>query len=364
MSRLCTILSMLTLVLGGLWTSAQAQVTRGARERVQDRIERRTERQLNRIDRGFYFNDAAWSEVQPWINKYEITGFVDARTGTPVRAQTQTRFGFTDADKADDWYYDFYDPGYSVLYPAQANATGVYGVQYFDSNGDGIYDVYYNVYDKDSDGVFDEQEEYRFGTTTAKTSEPSTNEQSTNEYTHFQSSQSVEITGEVIAIKRAQVRGDEHIVLHVRKADSTEIPVDVGHANHLKVKINVGDRVVVKGYMVTMGDRNLLISDHIEVNSERVDVQRTSEPLTGVIVETRNVTLHDQEHTLVVLDVDGKHRLIDVGPTANVEFEYKPQTQLTVYGVPVQINEGQMLMASRVQYNDRTLPVIRRAMRR
>lgn len=332
------------------------QVTRGARERQQDRVERRAERQLNRIDRGFYFNDATWAEIQPWFNTYRFGPLVELPADR--RGQVQTRFGFTDADKSDDWYFDYYDPGYSVIYPPRGNVTGTYGLHYFDSDGDGIYDVYYNVYDKDSDGIFDDQEEYRFSKAGAVV------KPETSAYTSFRESRTLEIKGEILAIKKATVHGDQHVVIHVRAEDGKEIPVDVGHAAHLKVQLDVGDRVLVRGYMVDTGDRSILISDHIEVNQEKFDVSRTPAPVTGTIVETRKVKMHDQDNLMLVLEVDGSHRFVDLGPAADLNVEFQPNTKLTVYGVPVQINEGQMLMANRIEYSDQTYPILRRGMRR
>ena len=72
-------------------TELQAQIGRGRDERVQDRVERRTERQMNRNQRGFYFNDASWTQLEPWFQQYQIG---------PVRVTGQTavdtRFGFAD----------------------------------------------------------------------------------------------------------------------------------------------------------------------------------------------------------------------------------------------------------------------------
>jgi hypothetical protein len=355
LSRICICALGTLIVVATFGQSLSAQVTRGARERQEDRIERRTERRLNRIDRGFYFNDATWAEVNPWVTQYQFAPFVTTR---PI--ETRTYFGFDTANKDDDWYYDYYDYGVGRYFAAQPKSTWAgYGYYWYDSDFDGVYDVYYDMYDKDNDGVADELEHYRFkeAQTSRKQSDDS------DDWRAPPSAQEIVVQGEIMAVKKGSVRGSEYLVVHVQSSENATTAVDLGPADRVNVDPKVGDTISATGHMANIGDKQILVADRFELNSESVDVSRQGQPTTGTIVETRTVAMRDEDHMLVVLEVDGRHHLIDVGPKANLEVELTPKSQLTVFGVPVEIRGTQMLMASELEYNDRRLPIARRVMR-
>jgi hypothetical protein len=357
--RICALGAL--MAVSSIAGSLSAQITRGARERQEDRIERRTERRLNRTDGGFYFNDANWAELSPWVQQYQFAPIVTSR---PI--ETKTYFGFDTRNKDDDWYYDYYDYGVGGYYPSEPKtAWSGYGYYWYDNDHDGVYDVYYDIYDKDRDGIADELEHYRLGEaqTSRRETDQADDRNDSDEWRAPPSADSLDLQGEIIAVKKGSVRGSDYMVVHVQKSDGGTVAVDLGPADQLKVNVNVGDAISARGHMANVGDKQVLVAVHFEVNKEAIDVQRQGQPFKGKIVETRTVSVRDEDHVLVVLDVDGKNHLIDVGPQANLQVELAPKTELTVYGVPVDVRGTQVLMANQLEYKDRRLPIARRVIR-
>jgi hypothetical protein len=352
MKRTHLVLAIMVASLVPPATDLQAQIGRGRQERVEDRAERRTERQINRNERGYYFNDASWTQLEPWFQQYQI-GPVTV-TG---RAGVDTRWGYADQTPDDDWFYDWYDYGHSWYYPAADNRVA-WGYHYYDRNGDGIYDWYYSSSDRDNDGIYDAVDEYQFGVAVEGQRDT---EATVTTFNPPEMAGTVEVSGEVTAVKSAKVRGAEHMLLDVQATgeQAGDVFVDAGPVSEISARISIGDTIQATGRNVDMGEKTLFVASSLVVNGETVNVSRRGEPITGTIVETDVVEIHGVPHTMAVVMAGDEHRLVDLGPEAELKVEFQPQSEIRIYGVPVQMRDRPVYMAHEIEYDGRELTIMR-----
>jgi hypothetical protein len=334
--------------------AVEAQVGRGRQERQEDRIERRTERQLNRSQQGFYFNDITWTQVEPWLQQYGINPLT---VRTRPDAAVTAAYGFVDQTPDDDWFYDYYDYGYSYYYPAH-DTHAAYGFQYYDRDGDGVYDAYYSTIDADNDGVFDTVDEFRFGVEAA--AQPPRAESEMTVFNPPQNADPLEVSGAIVAVKTGKVRSAEHLLVEVGgEGQENAIAVDLGPTSEVSVQIKVGDELRARGRYVEMGDKNLFVAHEIVLNGETIAINRRGEPIVGTIVESRPIEVRGVPHVMAVVMVGEEHKLVDLGPEAELKVDLRPETEIQIYGTPVTLRDRPVVMAHEIMYNGNEIRIAR-----
>jgi hypothetical protein len=97
-----------------------------------------------------------------------------------------------------------------------------------------------------------------------------------------------------------------------------------------------------------------------EIYARRIDAERTAETVTGRIIEIRTITVRDRKNVLIVLDSNGRNRLVEVGPAKNLPVVLTLQTELSVQGVYRKVSNSRVLVATHIQYNNQVYSIDRR----
>ena len=86
------------------------------------------------------------------------------------------------------------------------------------------------------------------------------------------------VTGEVIKTKRVDVRGtDQQRLVALLKTDNRKrVPVDLGNPNQLgRQQPTVGDQITVRGRLVRIGDRAVIVGEEMEADRRIVRIDQT-----------------------------------------------------------------------------------------
>jgi hypothetical protein len=315
-----------------------------------------------------YYEDDALLDVTEWLdgNDYNPT---DERFGVwddefydsdaiEYDVDDDYLLGYDESNDADDWFYDYWEPPY-WYYDADGDSYD-HAYAYYDFDGDGVYDSITTYYDWDENGWYEDVNHYSF--TTLSDDQKSNAGRLTAQASDRQSSKRTKITGEVSDKKTVSVRGTRHVVTRIKARDGTESIVDLGPEKGLQnVTIDTGAAITVEGPMTKAGDKPILLARKVTVEGKTHELDRNPRAFTGTVVDRRNVAVRGEQHTLLVLQLDnGKQRLVDLGRTDRLqEIDLRKDAQITVRGVPMNINDRPLVMAHSVEV-DGTLVQIER----
>lgn len=337
-------------------------------ERRADRNLRQLDRQANKmINRTDYYTTDVWTQVDPWIQQYKIqtvrpvqeTARVVARGAekTVDRAADATRralFGFNDANtqfSKDVWFYDYY-----TYWPSAYTTTGdtapdySAAVRYFDYDNDGVYESTYTYRDADRDGRFDEYNRYDF---TAVQTEVQP------EYSPSDATQHT-IVGKVQGMRTSKVNNVDHLILRVAQDDGTTVVVDLGPADQWsEVKVVDGISIKATGPMERIGERDVMFPESVTIGNKQMRVEHTIPSYSGTILEVKKFKVNDAEHILAVIETSNGNQLVDLGPSNAIDVDVVAQEKIAVYGVPVRMQDRQVVMASRFDFGGKTFTVTR-----
>ena len=120
-----------------------------------------------------YYEDDAWYDISEWFdgNDYnptdEVFGRWDDETYDVADDKGQDLdndvwYGYNTAADNDNWFYDYYDPGYYDSWSSRNSGKFDYVSRYYDYDNDGSYDALVSYSDSDSDGDYDRYSYYYF----------------------------------------------------------------------------------------------------------------------------------------------------------------------------------------------------------
>ncbi|QDU87728.1 hypothetical protein Pla175_10940 [Pirellulimonas nuda] len=185
-----------------------------------------------------------------------------------------------------------------------------------------------------------------------------------------QSRQGRTLSGEVVSMKRLDVRGTERQVAKI-DSDRGELLIDLGPAEKFQRDLRKGDRVTATG-MITQSPqgKQVMIVRTLKLgnDSSQVAGRESNERLadkssvSGEIVSMQQATLRGEPRQLVTLKTDqGKRVIADLGAPDALDKSLKKGTQLTVHGAAVKAGDKVVLVAFEVESANGDATRVRRA---
>ncbi len=365
--RLLTLgLLALVTIPGTLSLTAQDVLDRRIDRNVRQ-LERQALRMENRLN---YYTPQTWSQVNPWIQQYNIrpvrplqraADAVDRAADVADRAidaganvAARARFGFTDPNarlSSDVWFYDHYTYWPSYYIP-RSDSTTHYGtaVRYYDDDGDGLYERFSHYRDSNQDGTFDVYDRYDFSSTDSKYEPYSTPNDATRQ----------SISGEINAIKVVKVNDVDFIIVRVDQQSEQSMVIDLGPKDRWnEIRPQVGADIQAFGHIETIGESRVLMADTATISQQEVRIERPLPSLEGTVRDVTKIRVGEVENTLVVIETREGNQVVDLGPAISFKGTINPNERIIVHGVPVRMNEHRVVMANRVNVGGQTHTIVR-----
>ena len=332
-------------------------------ERRLDRNVRQADRQAQRMgNRSNYYSDSTWKQVTPWISKYELQPIqraanVAANAANAANAAANARFGYANpaaANAQTGWFYDYYSAPYAN-FTTGAGTNNVYSSAqiYNDTNNDGVYDDFYTYRDSDNKGRFDEYDQYEFAETKKSTGKAESHNGLYDAHRHT-------VSGKIEASKSSKVNGMMHTVVRVKGDKEPMTLVDLGPSTALNaVKAEVGQDIVASGPIMQIGDKEVMMAESAQISSKEVVIGRSAPKITGVVLEASSAELQNGSHSMIVVKSDNGNRLIDLGNADQLKVKIAPQSQIVVWGVPVQMRDHSVILAEKIELNGQSYTIKR-----
>ncbi|HUP79757.1 MAG TPA: hypothetical protein VM260_14485 [Pirellula sp.] len=334
-------------------------------ERRLDRNLRQADRQAQRIgNRSTYYTDNTWKQVSPWVSKYDLrpvqrAANVAANAAANVAANTaaNARFGYANpaaASTPSGWFYDYYSVPYANFTPGAGTNNAYSSAHIFnDANNDGVYDEFYTYRDSDNKGRFDEYDQYEFADTKKERVD-------TGSHNGLYDARRHTISGRIDASKSSKVNGSMHTVIRVKGDKESTMVVDLGPSTALNaVKAEVGQDIVASGPIMQIGDKEVMMAESAQISSKEVVIARSAPQITGVVLDSTLAEVQNGSHSMVVVKSDKGNQLIDLGNADQLRVKIAPQSQIVVWGVPVQMRDHSVILADKIELNGQTYPIKR-----
>ena len=303
------------------------------------------------------YEDDAWWDITEWLdgNDYNPT---DEKVGVwddevYGNGEQYEWYGNDDVSTDDDWYYDWNDGTYRSYTSSPGSSTYSYSTVYYDYDNDGAFDAYYGYSDLDNDGYYDGATYVAIGTFSPEGKQQSDMSEARSSKSKSSSTKREECQGTIQSTKTVKVRGDEHTVAKVEKADGKTVIVDLGRTSELHgVKLGEGTKISLNGPMSMVGDHKVLLAQEVELDGKKVEIDRHPLTIKGEVQDQRTVKLRDQEQLMAVVEVehDGEQRdwLVDLGTASKLSTKDLKGKQIEVSGVPAEKDGRHLILARSV----------------
>ncbi len=196
------------------------------------------------------------------------------------------------------------------------------------------------------------------------------NSDSNNSANRDSQSQGRTISGEVLSMKRLDVRGTERQVAKL-KSDNGELLIDVGPAEKFQRDLRKGDQVTVTGTLTkSPRGKSVMMVRSLKLGSESSQVAgresrqslADNASVSGEIVSTQKAKLRGEPRQLVTIKTDqGKQVVADLGAPNALDRDLKKGTQITVHGAAVKAGDQVVLVAYEVEGENGDTTKVRRA---
>ena len=201
----------------------------------------------------------------------------------------------------------------------------------------------------------------------------------------MQSSQTREISGEIIAKKQVNVPDQFHdaTVVMVRTDDGRRVIVDLGSAVDPQLRranLQEGDQITARGRIIAMGSRQILAANQLQVDGQRIQIDRASysgqnqrsgsqrqdsrqsrmRQVTGTVTSMRQFYIEgfDRPLTFVTLTTDdGDRALVNLGWEENAqlrEADVRLGERVAARGNLVRMGKRIVLDATQLRSNGQT----------
>jgi hypothetical protein len=272
--------------------------------------------------------------------------------------ETYTSYGYDDYYNNDDWFYDYYDEGYASYNDLDDDGLYDYSYRYYDYDNDGTYDAFTSYTDWDDDGLYDDYNYYSF------------NERGTNQQKQQAKNQADKtgyrqsVTGTITSKKRSSVRDTRHLIVGIERDQGNRVIADLGPVTELdQLDLALGDRINVKGPLSQVGNKKVLIAQHIRSQGDQADIYRQRRTYEGQVTNTHETTIRGKTHLIAMLETNrgGRERAVDLGAADKLPTRIHKGVKLTVEGAPVQVRDMTLVMAQSINQDGEEIKIDRRS---
>lgn len=317
-----------------------------------------------------YYEDDAWYDVSEWfdgndynptdeaIGRWDDEAYGTTDVGTDRDSEigdidwAENDYGYYGDTADDDWYYDYYDYGYSDWADTDLDDTYEYSSQYYDYDNDGVYDAVASFYDTDGDGLYEDTSYFVLSESDGQDA----NRQQAAQGQKNRSSQKYSVSGTIEAIKDVKTPAGEHVVVRVKAADSGNLyAVDLGSAKGLAEQLTLNNQLTATGPVMKVGDHQVMLAQSVETAGQQQQIDRSNRQFSGTVVDTRTVKVRGTEHQLVKLETEnGKKLLVDLGAKESIQANLSKGQQLQVSGPAARVGDRRLLIATSLTQNGKT----------
>jgi hypothetical protein len=342
-----------------------------------DRRERLLERQPARLDdRLRYYDSETWTQLESWLNRNRVRPLpgpaevasnvaraVDrvadvSAAGVTTGPGAVATYGYSNPASpgaGQGWFYDYYAMSPRIYGHPVPGATA-YGsmAQFRDLNNDGLYDYVATYRTSPRPGVLEPAMRYDFSDFDDIADGPTG---------QIADAQLHTVTGQVDSVKTVNVNNASHLIARIigpAGADTSGV-VDLGPAEMWQtMPISPGDRVTASGPKERVGDRDLIVAHTVTLpGREAITVNRMGPEIRGVVVDVLRSRVRGTEHMLAIVDTGQQRQIVDFGPADGLRIPLAPNAQVAIQGVPVSLNNYQVLLAERLATGGQTLSISR-----
>ncbi|MCD0462694.1 hypothetical protein [Roseiconus lacunae] len=296
-------------------------------------------------DEKFQFSDNAlssdrdndgdqYSSQKPAISNQSPSGESRAREATGLDAHH--RYGYREGNE-QDWFYDQYDDGYMYW-------SDRYLTNYYDLNGDGLYDALATYGDNDGDGVYEDF------TYLSLNDDGNSNEgrmRAMNKQMTMKSSP-LKVNGTVKQTKTVSVRDRDHLVITMERNGEGSIVADLGPKDQFDAVPEEGSDVTVEGLMMKVGEQSLLVAKEATISGKKVQLERTGRSYQGTVEKSMTAKVRGRTHQIAMLKTKAdKKLLVDLGPKDRLDG-LDDGTEIVVQGIPAKVKDRVVLLARKM----------------
>ncbi len=251
-------------------------------------------------------------------------------------------YGYNDTYADDDWFYDYWDEGYSTYVDSDGDGNYESSSTWYDFDGDGYYDAHYTYYDTDDDGVYDSTNANQFQPVSDSNQQQAKNDRPDN-------ARSKKVKGNVANTKKVLVRDTKHLVVEIKPESGKRCFVDLGPADELGGKeIGEGQTLQARGPEVKVGDKKVIVAQQMTLNGKSTQIDRKRETLSGEVADTKRMKVRGKEHLIAILATgQDKKTMVNLGEAQSLKVKPSQGNRLRVTGVPVKVGDRRILMANK-----------------
>lgn len=327
-----------------------------------------------------YYEDDAWYDISEWFdgNDYNPTdeslGRWDDETydasqdvGTDQNNDRNWGYGYGGSD--NDWFYDYYDTNSYSYSPSMNDDTYDYVSRYYDYNNDGKYDAYVSYADMDNDGTY---EDFTYLSFANQGKQGQQNQQASNQQqgkenqqqmnqdwqkrqneakqSTPQSSKRQQMTGTIQQTKTVKVRGGQHTVAQIQ-ADGKNVNVDLGPTDKIQsLNLEKGSQIQVTGPMIKVGDKQIVQAKQVTLNGKTQDIQPARRTLNGNVTAVHTAKVRGKTNQIAIIETQDAGKVaVDLGPKDQLDVDVQKGSQVSVTGMPVKIQNRQVLFAQSIK---------------
>lgn len=182
-----------------------------------------------------------------------------------------------------------------------------------------------------------------------------------------QQPQRVQVKGEILRTKKVDLRrtDQQNLVVLLRTSGDRRIAADLGSLRNLRnVDVRSGDRVSVRGTLVRLGERPVIMARQFDIGGKTVDVSRrrpgpSLAKISGKITRTKDVqgpSGKTQCRLALIETAQGNRRLAHLGPVQKLDRAgIRQGDRATVFGHIVRVHGRPMLVAHRIESGGKTV---------
>ena len=144
-------------------------------------------------------------------------------------------------------------------------------------------------------------------------------------------------------------------ILTVKTEAGNQVRLDLGPSSSVSITLDPGMNVTAYGVVTQLKSETPLILVHrlnqgdksFKANRYQADMKTTN--ISGEVVSSNTNTVLGKTHGILTLNTDDDQKvMVDVGPVKADQFQVVNGTKLKVEGVSVDIRQGQMIVANKI----------------
>lgn len=186
------------------------------------------------------------------------------------------------------------------------------------------------------------------------------------------------LNGKVADTKKANIRGEERMMVILKTDAGKKCLCDLGPADELDANFEQGDQLKVNGVPAKAGDRKVVLARSVTIHGDKTKIDRTSSQMTrnqrsgdqtqsgqasarvqGEVQSTRQIKVRgEQRRVAVVNDSQYGRVLIDLGAADRSRVNLQQGDRVTAHGITARSRDGgKVLLARKLQHNGQTTKI-------